>query len=153
MAFDRPRLTRIGYEELQQELGNLEERRRILAESLQEMLNDTGEDEALDFDTQIQRERLDERISYLRHILANPVIIEEDPDPSVVSLGNIVTVVDDEDDEMRLTLLSAAEIANGKRGIADDSPLGKALMGRKVGETVEIKAPDGLIAYTIKAIE
>jgi transcription elongation factor GreA len=153
MAFNRPRLTRSGYDELQRELKNLEERRRALANDLQEILTETGEDEALDFDAQIQRERLDERISYLRHILANPIIIEGDEEPGAVSLGNIITVSDDEGEEMRLTVLSKAEVSNGKRGIADDSPVGKALMGRKVGDTVPVETPDGTIHYTIKAIE
>jgi len=153
MSDFRQELTREGYEELKRELENLMEKRNAFASELGDIRNDIGEDEALEFEANIQRERLDERISYLRSVLANPIIIDEDPEPGKVSLGNAVTVEDNDGEEFTLTVLSRAEIASGKRGISVDSPAGKALLGQAVGDTVKVNAPDGIIKYTIKAID
>ncbi len=155
MAERRIQLTRQGYNKLQRELYILtsEENTRV-AEMLAEAREDDQGEEAVFFDAMVSKERLDERVSHLQNVLARAEIIDADADLNVITPGNRVTVYDSsEKEEFTLDLLDTEEITHGRRGVSLDSPVGKALLGKKVGDRVKVQVPDGLVAYRVRRIE
>lgn len=155
MAGDRILLTAAGYERLSRELKQLEEMKNAEIEAVAEAFDDTdfGENAAF-YDAVFDKDRLLDRIRNLRHVLARAEVIEEDPDPNRVSPGNRVTVWDlKENEELTFRLVSAEEVTHGVPGVSIESPVGKALLGHKVGDVVEVKVPDGLVSYAIRAID
>lgn len=148
-------LTRSGYDKLQVELEkllNLESGE--VAEKLAEARENEASEEAVFFETMVEKERLDERIAYLKYVLANAQIVDRDDDPDHVSPGNRVTVYDkDEKEDLVFDLLGSAEVTAGRQGVSLDSPVGQALLGHAVGDTVKVDVPDGVVRYKIRKIE
>ena len=148
-------LTRAGYEKLKRELdGLLSEESVELAAQLMDAQEDEDGEEAVFFDAMIAKDRLHERVSYLKYVLATATVLDEDPDPERVSPGNRVTVWDvAEEEELIFDILGGAEVTSGRRGVSTDSPVGKALLGQKVGDRVEVEVPIGTASYEIRKIE
>jgi hypothetical protein len=69
-----------------------------------------------------------------------------------VGLGSVVTVRDDTDEDWEVTLVSPGEADPRRDKISDESPVGEALFGRKVGDTVSVTVPAGRTKYTVIAI-
>jgi transcription elongation factor GreA len=94
------------------------------------------------------------RILDLKWILANARTLNEDDVPTDrVGLGSLVTVRDlDYDDEWTLTLVSPFEADPDKDRISDQSPVGQALRGHAVGDTIDVKTPGGITRYQIVQI-
>ena len=154
MAERRIQLTRKGYDKLQRELNILtSEENSKVAEMLAEAREDDQGEEAVFFDAMISKERLDERVSHLQNVLARAEIIE-DGYHDIVTPGIRVTVYDSgEKEEFALDLLDTEEITHGRRGVSLDSPVGKALLGKRVGDRVKVQVPDGLVTYRVRKIE
>ncbi|MFN8371903.1 MAG: GreA/GreB family elongation factor [Anaerolineae bacterium] len=150
-------LTRAGYDKLERELKYLlTEGREEAAEQLSEAGDDTDIAEEETFrEAANQKSMLEARIVQLKATLANAEIIDEDPDPSTASPGDRVIVWDhQEKEEVIFDLMGGAEIAMGRRhGVSVDSPVGKALLGKHVGESVEVNTPDGKVKFTIRRFE
>lgn len=153
MSDDDFALTPAGHKKLEQELDRLvnEEMKEV-----SERLADVGDgillgDEANFSDAIEEKERLEARISRLRYILARATIIEEDPDPDSASAGDRVLVRDEETgEELTFDLLSGHEVAFGRRrGVTIDSPVGRALLNKRIGDTIEVNVPDGKVQFTI----
>jgi transcription elongation factor GreA len=87
---------------------------------------------------------LEARIRKLRDRLDHAVVVEHDTDEHV-GAGSIVTIVDDSGDEMEVTISAVG-------GVSPDSPLGRALMGAGVGDSVEVAAPRGSWRAKVTAI-
>lgn len=92
------------------------------------------------------------RISELEEILKDAKVIQKSDDSDVVSLGSKVRVKIDGDEE-EFHIVGGPEADPKQQKISHESPLGKALIGRKIGETVEIEAPIGNIRYKIVSIK
>lgn len=156
MAEDKVILTRTGYERLQAELEQLStEGREGLASQLAELRDDTAvEDEAILHDLLASQDKLEERIATIQRVLAAADIVDEDPDPQTASPGDRVIVWDfAEQDEIAFDLLGSAEVAFGRQGVSIESPVGKALLNRKIGDVVEVMVPDGKVKYAIRRFE
>ena len=155
MAERRILLTRQGHHMLQRELNILTSvENSKVAEMLAEAREDDQGEEAVFFDAMVSKERLDERVSHLQNVLARAEIIDADADPSTITPGNRVTVYDSaEKEEFALDLLDSEEITHGRRGVSLDSPVGKALLGKQVGDRVKVEVPDGLVTYKVRQIE
>ncbi len=102
-------------------------------------------------DAQIQIEteiaKLTDTLTYIE------VLEETDINPNIVSFGTLVTVVDLEDGEtMKYRILSTLEASSRENKISDQSPIGKALLGHKKGETVKASTPGGIVSLKIKDI-
>lgn len=145
-------LTRAGYEELKLELDDL----LAKAPEMRELMSDVRDEEELAsqdptfFDAMTRRNQYDERVMRLQQILSRAVVIDEDPDPNTASPGDRVTVRDEASGEtLTFDLLGSAEIAHGRRGVSIESPVGSALLNKKIGATVEVDVPDGKARYTI----
>ncbi len=144
-------LTREGLARLQAELTQLRtEGRRRAARRLQEAialgdLSESGEYE----DAKRYQAFIEGRIQELELLLADVEIIEEGNGGGVVTLGSRVRIRDEEGHEETWTIVSSVE-ADPRRGcISDLSPVGEALVGRRVGETVEASTPAGPLRLTI----
>lgn len=157
MMADEHYLTRAGYESLEKELRRLENvELPEIAERLNEIRSETdseGEDPQL-FNILSQKNYVDERIVNIKRILANAVVMDEDPDPDTANAGDRVVVLDvDEDEEIVFDLLDSAEVVHSRRGISTKSPVGQALLGKKVGDVVTVKTPDGKVKFQILRFE
>jgi transcription elongation factor GreA len=94
------------------------------------------------------------RIVQLENMLKNVTIVDESEIPSdVVSVGCIVKVKDcDLNEEVEYSIVGSAEADPVNNKISSESPVGKSLLGKKVGDTVEVQVPDGVSKYNIISI-
>ena len=96
---------------------------------------------------------LEGRIQEIENVLRNVVIIEKNVDKEFVSVGNHVTIQEDDSPSETYHVVGAKEAdpPNGK--ISNESPIGRALMNHKVGEIVEADTPGGKIRLKILKID
>lgn len=101
-----------------------------------------------------EQAQLEERIAKLETMLRNAKLIDEDEiTTDVVSIGSKVVVNDLEyDEEMEYVIVGSAEADPFEGKISNESPLGSSLLGKKPGDQVEVKVPDGSIKYEILKI-
>lgn len=150
-------LTRKGFDELEERLSYLRTvRRQEIAERLHRALEEGGElaENAEYEDAKNDQAFLEGEITRLETILSNAQIIEERRQKDKVALGDHVTVQERGSTITEVYHLVGAAEANPKEGkISHKSPLGQALMGKKVGDRVKVNAPDGTIMFEIVAID
>lgn len=96
---------------------------------------------------------LEGRIQELEYILGNAVIIEDNGNKDVVTIGSHVTIQEEDYPEETYHLVGSTEADPSKGMISFESPIGQALMEHKVGETVEAETPGGTIKFKILKIE
>ena len=94
---------------------------------------------------------IDGRIDELEELLKEVEIISQSKSNNVVKLGSTVSVDAGKEKDV-FTVVGEWEADPHQKKISHESPLGKALLGKKVGEKVEVEAPAGTILYTIKSI-
>ncbi len=150
-------LTQEGMEALEKRLRNLlEVRRPQVAERLRLALEEGGDlTENSEYeDAKNEQAFIEGEIMRLEAILSSAEIIEEVKSRDEVVPGARVTVVEQGSKEQEVYHLVGSAEANPREGrISVESPLGKALLGAKVGAKVTVQAPDGEIVFKIKAIE
>lgn len=157
MDKERTGITKDGYARLQEELRNLVEVERpkiIEAVADARSHGDLRENSAYDAARQDQA-MIEKRISDLEATLRNATVIEPEAmstGSNTIGLGSKV-VVDFGGDEERFTVVGAAEARPAHGFISNASPIGKALDGRKNGDTVKAETPGGLINLKIKSVD
>ncbi len=153
---DEKYLTEEGAAELRRELEELKSvKRPQLAAKLKEAISQGDLSENADYhDAKEQQGFLEGRILYLENLLYSAKIVSDNgAKTNVVNVGSEVTVQEGKESPETYTIVGAAE-ANTREGkISNESPLGRALMGRKVGDTVHVDAPAGQLTFKIKAIK
>jgi transcription elongation factor GreA len=149
-------LTRDGLKKLEEELNYLRTVRRAqVAERLHNAQEDGELIENAEYeDAKNEQAFLEGKILSLEAMLSNAVIIaENDGSNGVVSLGSKVTIKEAGAGKPESYQLVGAAEANPKDGrISNESPLGRALLGRKVGDDVKVNAPSGTISFRVVAI-
>ncbi|MCX6804851.1 MAG: transcription elongation factor GreA [Patescibacteria group bacterium] len=142
-------LTKEGLAELQAELDNLKTtKRKEVANALKEAKEFGDLSENTDWDDAKSRQLFIEgRISELDNILKHAKVIEKSNTSSVV-VGSTVEV-ELENDHHTFRIVGSTEANPDKGKISDESPIGKALMGKKIGEHAEVQIPAGSITYRI----
>ncbi len=147
-------LTPAGYKELADELETLRTtERRDVAERIRDAITYGELTENSEYeDAKNAQAFLEGRIEDLKHIMqiARPMDPEE-ISSDYVGLGSIVTINDEEDD-WEFTLVSPVEANPNREKISDESPVGEALLGKKVGDAVTVSTPAGKTRYRIVAI-
>ena len=93
------------------------------------------------------------RILTLETMVKNAKIIEEDTHSDKVKLGSHVIVEDQDGEKDEYTIVGSAEASPKDGKVSNESPIGKALMGKKVGQVAQVKAPAGTIKLTVKKIK
>lgn len=150
-------LTKDGFKKLQDELDNLRNvRRKEIAERLREAAeNSLGEFvEDPEFEAAKNEQSFVEgRIKELEMILANATLIEEHKGKKrggAIDIGSTVTIQQGRRKEEEYLIVGAAE-ANPREGkISHESPLGRALLGKKEGDKVDVQAPSG--AFSVRVV-
>jgi transcription elongation factor GreA len=153
-------LTGEGLQRLTQELEHLRTTgRETVADRLYNAFQD-GQDDDFVENAELEAARnelsfLEGRIIELEEILKNYQLIDEIQGPhDSVRVGDWVTVIEEGyDDEEKYHLVGAAEADPTAGRISNESPLGKALLGAKIGDTVRVSAPNGLINFRIAKID
>ena len=92
------------------------------------------------------------RVQEIELILKNVEIIEEAKHTNTVSLGKKVTIKAEKGDSQEFYIVGEFEADPMEKKLSQTSPIGKALVGRKIGESVEVEVPDGKISYKILQI-
>ncbi len=149
-------LTASGLEKLEEELEYLKtKKRKEVSEKIKVALGfgDLSENSEYD-EAKNEQAQVEARIVTLENMLKNAVVIDESEiDLDRVGLGTKVKVLDVEfDEEIEYNIVGSTEADPDQQKISDESPVGKALMGRKVGETVSVETPGGVIDFKILEI-
>jgi transcription elongation factor GreA len=144
-------LTKEGIAELQTELKQLEDQRVVVIDAIKTARDQGDLSENAEYHSAKEdQERLENRIDEINHILANAEVVKNAPKSSV-SIGNEVTLKNGKK-PVTYHIVDSVE-ANPLEGkISDKSPIGQALMGKKVGEKVVIELPAGKKTYEVQAI-
>ena len=143
--------------ELQDELYTLKTvREKEVAELIKEARSygDLSENSEYD-EAKNEQGRLYSRMAELEEILSNYVVIEEEENPvgDYIRMGSTVTVLDKEFGEQETYQVVGSQEADPMNGrISEESPFGKALLGKALGEDVIVEAPAGIIHYQIVEI-
>ena len=150
-------LTKEGYNKLEEELNYLKtEKRTEIAERIKVALGfgDLSENAEYDEAKSAQSEN-EAKISELEDKLRNAKVInEKEIDTETVQIGNLVEVRDMEfKEDIEYTIVGSTEVSLAQNKISNESPLGKALLGAKKGETIEVHAAAGIIKYKILKIK
>ncbi|MBE6940072.1 MAG: transcription elongation factor GreA [Ruminococcaceae bacterium] len=146
------------YEELKRELDYSKTTRADeIAELIKEArgFGDLSENSEYD-EAKNEQGKLYSRIAELEEILLHAVIVDEsEADLDKVSIGCMVTVTNLDTGKLLpvYKVVGSQEADVMARAISEDSPFGKALMGRKVGDEVNVDAPRGVIRYRVEKIE
>jgi transcription elongation factor GreA len=140
-------LTPEGYEQLKAELDALRgEKRREIADRIAaaRAFGEIAENAEYD-DAKNEQMMLEHRIAQLEDRLANAQVIDKKKvDTSVVSIGSVVRLRDvDAKQSVEYFIVGSAEANPTEQKLSNESPVGKAIMGRKKGETVEVVTPRG----------
>ena len=150
-------LTQEGLKRLEEELETLKSvKRREVAERIKIAIGygDISENSEYE-DAKNEQAFIEGRIITLEKMLRNARIINNDEiDIDTVSIGSIVTVEDMEfGDTMEYTIVGTAESDPLQNKISNESPVGKAILGKKKGTVVEVNVPAGIIQYKIVDIK
>lgn len=147
------RLTQAGVNELQSELDSLIDKRVGVADAIKTAreLGDLAENAEYQ-SARAEQDRHETRIAEIENILQSVEIIKKPRGDSKIQLGSIVKLKgsDGKAKEFQVVGTVEADPLNGK--ISDESPIGQAMLGKSVGESVEIKTPTDTSKYKISAI-
>src|SRR6185369_1842509 len=145
-------LTAEGLQALKDELQELTTSKRVeIAERLKEAKADGDLSENAMYDAARDEQSFVEgRISEIEHILKHAVVIAHKGGSSV-SLGSKVHV-ELEEGEAEYVIVGSTEANPDEGKISDQSPIGKALLGKKTGDEVEVEVPSGKMVYRIKKV-
>jgi transcription elongation factor GreA len=146
-------LTRSGYEKIERELEHLRTvHRKEVADRIRESkqfgeLSENSEYE----DAKTEQAFIEGRILDLKRILQHAHVIEDDEvHTDQVGIGSKVLVHEvGTKDDWEFTIVGSVEADPSEDRISNESPVGKALMGKKVGDVVEVQTPDGVTKYKV----
>lgn len=145
-------LTQTGLEKLKAELSKLKDvRRKQVADRIQ-AARDFGDlsENAEYIEAKEEQAFMEGRVQEIENILRNAILIKEHTKNSGVDVGNLIKIKNIKSGTVynyEIVGSSESDPASGK--ISNESPLGRAFLGRKIGELVEISVPNGIIEYEI----
>ena len=151
------KMSQARYDELKQELDYSKTTRADeVAELIKEArgFGDLSENSEYD-EAKNEQAKLYGRIAEVENILAHAVIIDESEEPAgTIGLGCTIKVQDMETGDDELYAIVGSQEANPMEcRISDDSPFGRAMLGHKPGDIVEIEAPVGMMKYKVLTVE
>ena len=149
-------LTQEGFDKLEEQLNYLKtEKRTEIAERIKiaRGFGDLSENAEYDEAKNAQAEN-EQAIADLENKIRNAKIIDsKEIDTKTVQVGNTVKLLDIEfNEEVTYTIVGSTEVDLTQNRISNESPMGKALLGAKKNQTVEVQAPAGVIKYKILSI-
>ena len=146
-------LTYEGLQKLESELHNLKVvKRKEVAQKIKEAREQGDLSENAEYDAAKDEQRdIEARIDEIEKILKNAeVVVEEEVDLDKISVGCRVKILDMEyDEELDYKIVGSTEANSLDGKISNESPVGRALLGKKAGETVDVETQAGVIPYKI----
>ena len=150
-------LTYEGLQKLESELHNLKVvKRKEVAQKIKEAREQGDLSENAEYDAAKDEQRdIEARIDEIEKILKNAeVVVEEEGDLDKISVGCRVKILDMEyDEELDYKIVGSTEANSLKGKISNESPVGKALLGAKVGEVVTVETQAGDLNYKVLEIQ
>ena len=157
MAEKKQVVTYTGLKKIEEELQDLKvNKRREIAAKIKEAREQGDLSENAEYDAAKDEQRdIEARIEELEKILKNAeVVVEDEVDLDKINIGCQVKILDIEySEELDYKIVGSTEANSLKGKISNESPVGKALIGHKVGDTVEVETPAGVFAYKILEIQ
>ena len=149
-------MTFAGLRALEDELFDLKVyKRKEVAQKIKEAREQGDLSENAEYDAAKDEQRdIEARIEELEKILKNAeVVVEEEADLDKVSIGCSVKILDCEfEEELEYKIVGSTEANSLKGKISNESPVGKALLGKQVGDTVTVETPAGEFSYKVLSI-
>ncbi|HWO72628.1 MAG TPA: transcription elongation factor GreA [Dehalococcoidia bacterium] len=149
-------MTKEGIERLEKELEYLRNvRRPEVAERIHQAKELASAQNNAEYEEAKNEQAFVEgRIMTLEHLLQNATVIDEEAahHATRVQLGSKVTVVEQDGKTREYTIVGAAEARPAEGLISNESPVGRALLGKRVGDEVQIQVPKGLLRLTVTAV-
>ena len=149
-------LTREGYNKIEAELEYLRNVKRVEVSNRLHSAIEGGGDDLLE-NAELEAAKNEQafvlgRIDDLAYLLSNAKVVDEPVKSGEVGVGTTIGVLEDGEDEPETYMIvGAPEVDLMENKISNESPIGKAVMGLRAGETVEVTAPAG--AYKLKILE
>ena len=149
-------LTSKGMKALEDELQDLKVvKRKEIAQKIKEAREQGDLSENAEYDAAKDEQRsIEAKIEELEKIIRNAEVIDESAfDKDTVSIGSTVKFYDEEfDEELEYRIVGSTEPDIMKGLISNESPLGKALVGSKIGQEIEVESADGISRYKVLEI-
>lgn len=146
-------LTADGVKQLEEELEYLKiVKRKEITEKIKEARSYGDLSENAEYDAAKEAQAtMEQRVMEIENMLKNATVVDSSNTPKdVVSICSTVKIYDVEfDEEMEYTIVGSTESDPSKNKISDESPIGRALLGKKIGDTVEAETPGGTISLKI----
>lgn len=150
-------LTYAGLKKLEEELEDLKVvKRKEIADKIKEAREQGDLSENAEYDAAKEEQgHIEARIEEIEKILKNAeVVTDEDVDLEKISVGCQVKLFDmEENDEFEFKLVGSTEADSLNDKLSNESPIGRAIIGCKVGDVVEVESPEGLIQYKVLDIQ
>lgn len=157
MAEKKNILTYEGLRALEEEIQDLKvNRRKEVAQKIKEAREQGDLSENAEYDAAKDEQRdIEARIEEIEKILKNAeVVVEEDVDLDVINIGCKVKIIDMEyDEELEYKIVGSTEANSLKGKISNESPVGRALIGARQGDVVEVETHSGVLKYKIVEIQ
>ena len=157
MAEKKNILTYAGLKQYEDELHNLKVvKRKEVAQKIKEAREQGDLSENAEYDAAKDEQRdIELRIEELEKLLKNAeVVVEEEIDLEKINIGCKVKVYEiEEDEEMEFKIVGSTEANSLQNKISNESPVGQALLGKKVGDVVDVETQVGVIKYRVLEIQ
>ena len=157
MADKKNILTYAGLRQLEEELQNLKvNRRREVAQKIKEAREQGDLSENAEYDAAKEEQRdIEARIEQIEKILKNAeVVVEDEVGLDTINIGCFVKILDMEyDEELNYKIVGSTEANSLKGKISNESPVGRALIGAKKDQIIEVETQAGTIRYKILEIQ
>jgi transcription elongation factor GreA len=153
MAQKKIRVTKQGLAKLEEELKGLAVKRPEVADKIKRAREVGGTENNAEYDdAKNEQSFVEGRILALENIIRNAVIIESPAVPGLVELGDKVLIRNQDGKIEQFTIVGSTEANPVEGKISDESPVGRALLGKKTGDKVEVKIPAGLLKLLIMEV-
>ena len=150
------KMTPNGYKQIEDEIEQLKLDRPAKIKQLQEAraLGDLSENAEYDAAKDEQRD-IETQIAELEEILKNAEVVQDNnTDKDAIKMESVVKLHDVEyDEDIEYVIVGSSEADSLNNKISNESPLGAAMLGKKVGDTVKVEAPAGVIEYKIISVQ
>ena len=157
MADKKHILTYAGLKQYEDELQNLKVvRRKEVAQKIKEAREQGDLSEKAEYDAAKDEQRdIELRIEELEKLLKNAeVVVEEEIDVNKINIGCKVKLLDVEyDEEMEFYIVGSTEANSLQNKISNEAPVGRALIGKSVGDVVDVETQAGIIQYKVLEIQ
>ena len=157
MADKKHILTYTGLKQYEDELQDLKvNKRQEIAQKIKEAREQGDLSENAEYDAAKDEQRdIEARIEQLEKLLKNAeVVVEEEIDLEKINIGCRVKVLDMEfDEEMEFKIVGSTEANSLQNKISNEAPVGRALIGKSVGDVVDVETQAGIIQYKVLEIQ